>query len=257
MPERDKLEWGSEAELIEGMRQRDPGALRAFFFRFHPCLLQRARRSGLSASEADECATELLDDVAVLIIEGQWGIPERLIGYLLQSVRNRIANLHRGAMRRERLHGASADDSDHGAVPDTSSPRGEIAAAEDEAEEVTTVSPALERLAVELHRDLTPDEQQLLEWLVHRASASVIGEHLGISRQATKQRIRRLRQRLVQAAIRHANSCDDREELIRFFRRVGALATLLPPKHAKGSLAPFGSPVHAGSPYATRGGDAA
>ncbi len=258
MHERDADKWASEAELIEGMRRRDEGALRAFFLRFYPCLVERACRLGLSTSESDECVTELLDDVAILIIDRKHRVREQMAGYLLRAVRNRVANLRRDASRRAHLHERSSDDSGVNAASGAASVSMTPDASEDSEFDAPAASPALERLAVELHRNLPPEDRVLLEWLVYRASASTIGEHFGITRQAAKQRIRRLRLRLVETARRHARSSDDREELLRFFRRAGALAALLPAKSSAGMIQTVVShSENAASAYASSDGDAA
>ena len=86
-----------------------------------------------------------------------------------------------------------------------------------------SLAPAIERLALELERDLTADERQILAWLSQRVPQRQIAEWLGITHGAARVRVARLRARLTAAAVRHADRTEgpERTELDRFFGRLG------------------------------------
>ena len=86
-----------------------------------------------------------------------------------------------------------------------------------------SLSPAIERLALELERGLSADERQILGWLSQRVPQRQIAEWLGVTHGAARVRVARLRARLAAAAIRYAHRTDaaDRTELDWFFGRLG------------------------------------
>jgi hypothetical protein len=87
-------------------------------------------------------------------------------------------------------------------------------------------SPALERLAAVLERELDDDERLLVVWMSNCAPSRDIARWLGIAYKAAAKRIERLRERLQTVALRHVETTDgdERRELLGFLGRA-ALAS--------------------------------
>jgi hypothetical protein len=83
----------------------------------------------------------------------------------------------------------------------------------------------LERLVSVFEEGISPEERQLLSWIGQRTSYTTVAEWLGISRPAAVKRVTRLRNRLIEAALRFGTSLDAAElsELARFLRRTGVV----------------------------------
>jgi hypothetical protein len=86
----------------------------------------------------------------------------------------------------------------------------------------------LERLVEALDDRLDSSERTLLSWMGQRVPYSTMATWLDISRSAVIKRAMRLRVRLLGVAMEFGQTLDvaDRRELVRFFRRTGALDAL-------------------------------
>ena len=87
----------------------------------------------------------------------------------------------------------------------------------------TPLSPVLERLSRVVDAGITDQERQILRWVSASVPQRLIAEWLGITHNAARVRVLRLRERLIDLAL-HADTAwspRERQELYEFFRRAG------------------------------------
>jgi RNA polymerase sigma factor (sigma-70 family) len=223
-------EADTDVDLVIRMRTGAPAAFEQFVERFHPVLLDYARRAGADQPERDELVSDVLSDVALHFLTPGIATPRNPRMYLITAFRNRLLNGKRRQTRRERHHSGAvrdaaldseyADDSNvvagcsEGAVRESRGPGWERAA----------LPKALERLAVHLDEALTVEERQLLVAVAENVPQREVAEWLGVSHVVARKRLERLRSRMMQVAMRYANALepDDAREIQRFFRRCRA-----------------------------------
>jgi DNA-directed RNA polymerase specialized sigma24 family protein len=207
-----------DAALVAALRCEDEGALRELYLRFRPMLVRAAGRLGVDPGERDALADDCLTDVAVHLITSAAPPPRSLPAYLTRSLRNRVLNAARARARTQRraLPGTPAVPTEAELAGSSQHARRASGAADP-----PPLSPALERLAVALERDLSEDERLLAVWMSHCAPQRDIALWLGIAYKAAAKRIERLRERLQAAALRHLETTDgeERRELLTFLGR--------------------------------------
>jgi hypothetical protein len=91
------------------------------------------------------------------------------------------------------------------------------------AAEAPPLSPVLERLSRIIDAGITDEERQILRWVSASIPQRLIAEWLGITHNAARVRVLRLRERLIEVALRDAGPWrpGERQELYEFFRRSG------------------------------------
>ena len=91
------------------------------------------------------------------------------------------------------------------------------------AAETPPLSPVLERLSCVIDSGITDEERQILRWVSASIPQRLIAEWLGITHNAARVRVLRLRERLIELALRDAGPWrpGERQELYEFFRRSG------------------------------------
>jgi DNA-directed RNA polymerase specialized sigma24 family protein len=217
----------SDTALIVAMRDGTPEAWFEFDARFRPLLEHYARRIGIPRWDASVCITEVLDDEALVLVDGSRGVPQHLSAYLVRALRNRFLQLKRSAERRRRHHVSAAKSAAEreGVLIELVSEYARRAGEPPRiAEESTTGVGAIARFARLLDARLTGTERQMLAWVGESVPHRVIAEWLGITRDAAKKRIARLCRRLRAATdeIREQLAPDERREVDLLLRRAGA-----------------------------------
>jgi DNA-directed RNA polymerase specialized sigma24 family protein len=216
-------------DIVVAMRRGDAVAFEHYVERFHRILLDYARRAGVPASERDELATELLDDVAIQLMTRSAPLPQNPRMYLLAALRHKLLNRKRGSERRRRVVSEAA----RAAYGDRARSLGESAAGCSEELVRASHGPewegaplprVLERLAGRLSEALRDDERVLLVAVAENIPQREIAEWLGVSYAVARKRLERLRARLTDVAMQYANTLepDDARELQRFFHRCRA-----------------------------------
>jgi RNA polymerase sigma factor (sigma-70 family) len=192
-----------DGALVAALRCEDEGALREFFLRFRPGLLQVARRLGIDPGERESLVDDCLADVAVHLIGSDAPAPQSLPGYLARSLRNRMLNGLRTQERAERRL------------------RDEIPEPEVSQNDAPSLPPALLRLAEALEAPLTEGERLLVVWMSRLVPHAEIATWLGIAPKTAAKRIERLRERLQLAAFTYLERVDgdERRELLIFLDR--------------------------------------
>lgn len=220
----------SDAELVVAIRRNSLDALREFYARFEPMLMRHGRRAGISNDLTAECTNDVLAEVATRLATPKARVPRLLAPYLIRSFRHRVINAARDRARRERRdHAAAEEDDDTAEEPAVRTACSEYAirASHGPGWEIPPLPLVLERLSALLGEALTPEEHLLVSWVSAYVPLRFITAWLGIERSAAKMRISRVRARLKAVAMEHAlaQDDDDRQELVRFFRRSHLILT--------------------------------
>jgi RNA polymerase sigma factor (sigma-70 family) len=216
-------------DIVAAMHRGESASFVQFVERFHPTLLDYARRAGVSAAERDELVSELLDDVAIQLMTRSAPLPQNPRMYLLGALRHRLLNRKRSRERRQRAVSEAARAA-YGDAP-TNARESAAGCSEDLLRtsrgpewDSTPLPRAIERLAERLSEALRPDERVLLVAVAENIPQREIAEWLGVSYAVARKRLERLRARLTDVAMHYANALepDDARELQRFFHRCRA-----------------------------------
>lgn len=210
-------------DLVERIRQGERKAIRDFYRRFHPLLMQWAERCGVEAGLRDEAATQCLNNALLVLRRYTTPMPRSLSAYLVIALRNAIRNSRRAENRDALRHRIAVRE---GAalgewVISESCSEHSLRASEGPDREQPTVAPVLERLASALEEGLSADERRILGWVGDWVPQSVIAGWLGIPYPTLRSRVLRLRERLREVAARYASALDPDEQRVlkEFFRR--------------------------------------
>ena len=205
-----------DGALVAALRCEDEGALREFFLRFRPGLLQVARRLGVDAGEQAALVDDCLADVAVHLITSDAPAPRALPGYLARSLRNRFLNQRRARTRAEQRAAGEGEDADV-----LSAGASEHTLRAGTAPDAPALSPALQRLAAALEAPLGDDERLLVVWMSRLVPHAEIAGWLGVPPKTAAKRIERLRERLQLGAFAYLERVegDERRELLDFLDR--------------------------------------
>lgn len=215
--------------IVVAIRCGSAAAVREFVLRYRPMLLLAARRHGLVGGERDDMVDDVLHDTAIHLSDPGAPVPLAVRGYLLRSLRNRIANVRRAGDRRSRATAAATD------VACDAEPYFEQAVVGCASEHSVRachglgwdgpapVAQGLRVLAALLTSTLSVEDRALIEWLSYHVPLQEIAAWLGLGYEATAKRVRRLRLRLQAMAVRHIEhlSADERREVMTFLRRAG------------------------------------
>jgi DNA-directed RNA polymerase specialized sigma24 family protein len=206
------------------MRADISAAFEEFVARYRPLLLARCRRFELPQWEREDCVADTLESMMLRLVRPDVRAPKEMAAYLTRALHNRLVDITR--LRAARVAEAEcASDWNHpgaeGAVTALISQHAIRSSAETSTGITATLSPALERLARALLDPLTDEERQLIGWESNMIPHRTIAAWLGSSHAATTKRIWRLRARLRETALRHADSLPpaERNEIERIINR--------------------------------------
>jgi len=216
-------ELWSDLEVLQRMRRDDDVAIREFFRRFTPVLWKIARQAQVQPALRDDVVTDCLSDAALHFMQATVAPPANLTGYLIATFRHRLANDRRATDRRSATGTAAAWGEGGERVVREVCSEASIRASAGPAADTPPLSPVLERLSRVIDSGITDDERQMLRWVSAAIPQRLIADWLGITHNAARVRVLRLRERLIEIALRSdvARSPDERDELYEFFRRSG------------------------------------
>ena len=205
------------------MRHDEALAIREFYRRFAPVLWKLARQAHVQPALRDDVVTDCLSDAAIHLMQATAAVPVNLTGYLVTMFRHRLANDRRATKRRAATGTAAAWAGDGERVVREVCSEASLRASAGPAAEAPALSPVLDRLSRVVDADITGEERQILRWLSASVPQRLIAEWLGITHNAARLRVLRLRERLIEVALRDPGPwrAGEREELYAFFRRSG------------------------------------
>lgn len=236
--------------LVHAIRAGEEAAVGEFIERYQYLVLVQARRFRVPFDERQHWSAEVLYDVSLALVRSRRPAPTSLPAYLIAACRRKAMMGERA--RRARMVRESA------VVAEAGGERVVVAGCSEEslrqargpAAESPSLPAVLERLVGTLDRELDSGERILLSWMGQRVPYGTMAVWLGITRAAVIKRATRLRIRLLRVAFQFAQTLGsgDRRELVRFFRRTGALdavalARLESGDIERGTSQPSGAPT--------------
>ena len=213
------------SELVRLLRQGNYDALQEFTARYAPLLINYVERAGFRVADVETVAVDLLTDVATALIQARTLPKCSMETYVVRCFRYRLASLHRQSARdvtaqEQMLDPQDASGCSQNTVRSSAGPEYERPA----------LPLVLQRLSSMLDEGLTREESELLGAVSEYASQRDIAEWLGMSHEALRKQLERLRTRLRLIARRYISALSDREraEIRRFFARVDAIVAPAP-----------------------------
>jgi DNA-directed RNA polymerase specialized sigma24 family protein len=227
----------SASELVRLLRQGNYGALQEFTARYAPLLINYVERAGFRVADVETVAVDLLTDIATSLIQAR-SLPKcSMETYVVRAFRYRLASLHRQSEREVTAHEQLIDPQDASGCS-----QGTMRSSAGPEYERPPLPAVLQRLSTMLDEGLTREESDLLGAVSEYASQSEIAEWFGMSHDALRKQLERLRRRLRLIARRYIDALTEREqaEIRRFFARVDAIiepepTMLHPPTKAAGN----------------------
>lgn len=210
-----------DVALLVALRRGDERAYLTFAHRFTPLLLDQARRLGVDRAERESVVTEFLDDLIIKLTTMQ--APASLPTFLVTAFRNHVSDVRRSAAVRERHDAAACElQGDVHIVRDACSEY-MLHASRPADEDVHDPSVGARALVQAVLQRCTADERRLLVWRAHRVPLREIATWLDISHDAAKQRVSRLRARLIREALTQLDTLTPaaRDAVIVLLRRAG------------------------------------
>jgi RNA polymerase sigma factor (sigma-70 family) len=213
----------SDHDVLQRMRRDDAVAIREFYHRFTPVLWKIARQARVQPALIEDVVTDCLTDSALHLMQATVAQPANLTGYLVAALRHRLANERRAVDRRTAVGSAIVWSGDGERVVREVCSEASIRASAGPGAEPPPLSPVIERLSRVINAGLTDDERQVLRWVSAGIPQRVIADWLGITHNAARVRVLRLRERLIELALRGDAAWTplQRQELYEFFRRSG------------------------------------
>lgn len=206
------------------MHRADEDAIDEFIVRHQRLLHDRVRQWRVTLADVEDCISDVIEDIAVLIVNGRIRPTRSLAGYVVKAFRVQLARRSKVDGDRRQAEYEAAEEADgvgERAIAATVS-EGTLRASRGVEWEPLSLPPAILRLATMLDEGISDEERRILTWLSNLVPQRDICEWLGTSYAAGTQRIWRLRERLRSAAKQHATHFDAHQqiELDRFFRRL-------------------------------------
>lgn len=219
-----------DRELLERIKTGDEQAIAQFITTHRPLLSAIARRWP-TVADAEAIADEVLEDIALRVIDGQFWPHSSISAYAAKVFRVRLSREAQLAADIELFEGYDRTTINaNGHVRSLTA--AVVARQESEAEltldvGVANASIEVRLLAEAIERALDIDERSLLQYVNDFWTHREISEELGISLAACSQRISRLRRRLTCVAVRYAVSQPGRNgvALRRWLSRAMALSS--------------------------------
>jgi hypothetical protein len=211
--------------LVRAMRAGEEEAVCEFIERYQHLVLIQARRFRVPFDDRQHWTAELLYDVALALMRSVRPAPSSFPAYLIAACRRKVMMSERARRTRMVRESALVDYAGGERVVVASCSEESLRQAHGPASESASLPAVLERLIVALDEQLDPGERTLLSWMGQRVPYGTMASWLGISRSAVIKRAMRLRVRLLGVAMEFGQTLGslDRRELVRFFRRTGAL----------------------------------
>lgn len=213
--------------LLGAIRHGDAAAIAKFIDRMTPVLLDATRREGIAQSERETLVLEFLDDIVLQLMHGP--LPASPAGFATTAFRHRLSDFARADAARRRRDiddceavggepsvAAACSDYTRRAVhaPDLDEPSGD-----------ESVRAVVREFLAQLTADCTEDDRDLLIAVSNRIPLRQCADWMGITYDAAKQRIARLRARLRAGALAQLVTLTphDRVIVVRLLVRAGVL----------------------------------
>lgn len=212
--------------LLGAIRRGETGAIAKFITRMIPLLLDAARSAGIDASERHTLVLEFLDDIVLQLARSP--APNSPAGFVITAFRRRLSDRARADATRLR------HDSDRctaiGGEQTVAETCSDYTRRSVDGPAASDASPdPVRRVIADFLEQITAgcsdDDRRLLRYVSERASLHDAAGWLGISYDAVKQRLVRLRSRLRATALERIATldADDRVIIVRLLVRAGVI----------------------------------
>lgn len=208
----------ADAELLIAIRRNDARAMREFVRRFELILRDQARRLGVLESDRQTVIMEFMDDMLVKLAQSE--SPRHLTSFVVRSFRNHVIDMHREQAAYDRLlqslelvDGAEA----MAAMGCSEFMLRSAIGQHDAGQPAPPAHSSRDMLVHALFDGCSVEDRQLLVWSAHRVPLRECAEWLGISYDSARQRISRLRSKLVRECVAYIDELPqaDRDALTR------------------------------------------
>src|SRR4051812_20795646 len=221
-PRRRRYASLTDAELAVEMRRQDARAFEEFLERFRPILEAFARATGIPTAEWPRTINDVLEDAALMILDGRLDVSAGFVTYLKAMARTTMLRQRRVAECEARYALLTSTDGGEYVVRSLCS-EATLRASAGPDREVTPdrAAGALQELTALIMASMSPEEQMILGWVSASVPHRRIAEWIGASYAATTKRIWRLERRLRDTALSRLGELtpDGRREVERFLRR--------------------------------------
>ncbi|HET7456264.1 MAG TPA: sigma-70 family RNA polymerase sigma factor [Gemmatimonadaceae bacterium] len=213
--------WTDGRAIVEAMQRGESGAFTAFVERYQRLLLHYGKRAALSDEATEDLVQNVLGDAAVELVAPGHGPAADPTLLLISRFRSRFLNLQRADERHaRRVHEASTELDGEERRAALCSEHAVRASHGPDWDPPPPLAAGLGTLARMLSASLRDDERQMLAWDSEDVPQREIAERLGITHNAVRQRLRRLKERLRASAERYAAGLDgDGGRVVRRFLR--------------------------------------
>lgn len=220
-----RFKGADDGALVQAMRNGEEAAVAEFIERYQPLVLIQAGRLRVPSDEQQHWSADVLYDVSLALMRSTRPAPRSVPAYLITACRRKAMMAER-ARRTRAVHEAGVmDDGGGDRVLVSACSEESLRQARGPGSDQLPIPRVLEKLVTALDEHLNSGERALLSWMGQRVPYATMAEWLGITRTAVIKRATRLRIRLLGVSFQFAQTLcsDDRRELVRFFRRAGAL----------------------------------
>jgi RNA polymerase sigma factor (sigma-70 family) len=199
-----------DALLLAAVARGVDPAITEFYHRFSDVLIAIARRHGVAKAERVSRVAEFLDDTVLRLSERRHPVPRSLVAYLATSFRHRLGMDWRAETREGHRYDATLSEVADGSQRVVAEICSEYAvrtatSADDSAVEDERGLPnqARTELSDALWKAMSAEERQMMGYLAERHPQREIAGYLGLTPEATRVRILRLRRRMQVVAARY------------------------------------------------------
>ena len=220
-----RFKEADDGALIQAMRNGEEAAVSEFIERYQHLVLIQAGRLRVPSDERQHWTADVLYDVSLALMRSTRPPPRSVPAYLITACRRKAMMAERARRTRAVHEAAVVDDAGGDRVLVSTCSEESLRQARGLWSEPLPVPSVLGKLVTAFEEHLDFGERTLLSWMGQRVPYATMAVWLGITRAAVIKRATRLRIRLLGVAFEFAQtlSSDDRGELVRFFRRAGAL----------------------------------
>ena len=221
----ERFREADDGALVQAMRNGEEAAVSEFIERYQHLVLIQAGRLRVPSDERQHWSADLLYDVSLALMRSTRPPPRSVPAYLITACRRKAIMAERARRTRAVHEAAVVDDAGGDRVLVSTCSEESLRQARGPGSEPLPIPGVLEKLVAALDEHLNSGERTLLSWMGQRVPYATMAEWLGITRTAVIKRATRLRIRLLGVAFQFAQTLcsNDRRELVRFFRRAGAL----------------------------------
>lgn len=200
-PPRCPVDWSKadDGALADGLRAADAAAFDEYYARYTPILVRVSRRLGAPASRRRDLVLDVLQDVALALVERR--IPQRmpLEAYLIKALKRDLVEAKRESARHDRLERAHASDvaaTGEPVIASTCSAHLLRSVQGTDADDESALHPVLQSIHAMVMSVMSEEDARIAGWDADGAKGKDMAAWLGVTHEALRGRLHRLRARM-------------------------------------------------------------